>query len=93
MFLYLIITSAIVGALSGLIFGRKKADIVVSYVFAGALPWLGLLVILMHENHTKAGELGGVAMLLLVQLAAGTLATVTGLVSCAFVNSLRKIIF
>ena len=90
MLLYVIIPSALVGALSGLILGRKKADSVTSYAFAGALPWLGLLVTLIYENHTKAGELGGAAMLLLVQSTAGTLAAVTGLLSCGLVNALRK---
>ena len=93
MLLYVIIPSALVGTLSGLILGRKKADSVTSYAFAGALPWLVLLVTLIYENHTKAGELGGAAMLLLVQSTAGTLAAATGLVSCAFVNSVWKIIF
>ena len=87
------IPSALVGALSGLFIGRKKSDIVASYVFAGALQWLGLLTVLMYERHTQAGKGGGHPMLLIVQLTAGTLAAATGLVSCAFVNSLRKIIF
>ena len=47
MVLYFIIPSALVGALSRLFIGRKKSGIVASYVFAGALPWLGLMAVLM----------------------------------------------
>ena len=87
---FIMIPSALVGALSGLFIGRKKSDIVASYVFAGALPWLGLLAVLIYESHAQAGKGGGHPMLLIVQLTAGTLAAVTGLLSCGLVNALRK---
>ena len=85
------IPSSIIGALCGLILGRNKRDIATSYVFAGVLPWLGLLVVLMYENHNKSGKGGGAALLLIVQLTAGTLAAATGLLSCGFVNAVRKL--
>ena len=56
----------------------------------GALPWLGLLAVLIYESHAQAGKGGGHPMLLIVQLTAGTLAAVTGLLSCGLVNALRK---
>ena len=92
MLFYIIIPSALVGALSGFFIGRKKSGIVTSYVFAGALPWLGLLAVLMYESYAQAGKGGGHPMLLIVQLTAGTLAAVTGFVACAFVHAVRKMI-
>ena len=89
---YIMIPSSIIGALCGLILRRNKRNIATSYVFAVALPWLGLLAVLMYESYAQAGKGGGHPMLLIVQLTAGTLAAVTGFVACAFVHAVRKMI-
>ena len=85
---YIMIPSALVGALSGYFLKGKK-----SYFVAGALPWFGLLAVLMYDIYWRNyGNWQAGSMWPIAQMVGGTLAAVTGVAACAFVKLVRKLI-
>ena len=85
---YIMIPSALVGALSGYFLQGKK-----SYFVAGALPWFGLLAVLMFDIYWRNyGNWQAGSMWPIAQMVAGTLAAVTGVVACAFGRLVLKLI-
>ena len=85
---YIMIPSALVGAFSGCLFRDKK-----SYFVAGALPWFGLLVILLYDIYWRhSGHAQAASMWPIAQVLGGTLAAVTGIIACAFVKLVLKLI-
>ena len=85
---YIMIPSALVGAFSGCVFRDKK-----SYFVAGALPWFGLLAILLYDIYWRhSGHAQAASMWPIAQVLGGTLAAVTGVVACAFVKLVLKLI-
>ena len=85
---YIIIPSGLVGAFSGCLFRDNK-----SYFVAGALPWFGLLALLLYDIYWRhSGHPQAASMWPIAQIWGGTLASVTGVVACAFVKLVLKLI-
>ena len=85
---YIMIPSALVGAFSGCLFRDKK-----SYFVAGALPWFGLFALLLYDIYWRhSGHAQAASMWPIAQILGGTLAAVTGVVACAFVKLVLKLI-
>ena len=87
------IPSALIGALSGYFLRGKILYVVASYAVAGALPWFGLLVVLLYDIYLRhSGHAQAASMWPIAQILGGTLAAVTGVAACAFVKLVRKLI-
>ena len=89
---YIVIPSAFVGALSGYLLRGRILYVVASYVVAAALPWFGLLAYLLYYIYLKPNRAPGASLWIVAQLFGGTLAALTGIVACAFVKLVRKLI-
>ncbi len=76
--LLILIPSAITGALCSYFLNGKK-----SFVFAGALPWLGLLGALLYQEYFVPYRGGGASMWPIAQLFGGIAAAIVGIGTCA----------
>lgn len=70
----IVIPSAIIGILSGLFIQGKSG-----VIFAGAIPWLGLLGVLLYHEYCVPYQGGGASMWPIAQLFAGTIMAVVGI--------------
>ena len=75
----ILIPSAIVGLLCGYFTGGKKGLII-----SAAIPWFGLLVVLLYNEYFVPYRGGGASMWLIAQLFAGSIAAFTGAGVCLF---------
>lgn len=82
--LLILIPSAIVGGLCSYLLNGKK-----SYIVAGALPWFGLLAVLMYQEYFVPYQGGGASMWPIAQLFGGTAAAVIGIGSCALFKTVQ----
>ena len=90
---YIMIPSALVGAFSGYLLRGRILYVVASYVVAAALPWFGLLAILLYDIYWRhSGHAQAASMWPIAQILGGTLAAVTGVVACAFVKLVLQLI-
>ena len=87
------IPSALVGVLSGYFLRGRILYVVGSYVVAGAVPWFGLLTVFLYDIYWRhSGHAQAASMWPIAQILGGTLAAITGVVACAFVKLVRKLI-
>ena len=90
---YIMIPSALVGVLSGYFLRGRILYVVGSYVVARAVPWFGLLTVFLYDIYWRhSGHAQAASMWPIAQILGGTLAAVTGVVACAFVKLVRKLI-
>ena len=90
---YIVIPSALTGAPSGYFLKGKILYVVASYVVAGAVPWFGVLAVILFDIHWRhSGNAQAASMWPIAQIVGGTLAAITGVVACAFVKLVRKLI-
>lgn len=85
LWLTIVILSALVGAISGYSIRSWWAIFV-----GGAVPWLGLLSMLLYDEYFVPYSGGGASMWPVAQLFAGTVAAIVGASTAAKIHSSRK---
>jgi hypothetical protein len=76
------IAIAVLSALTGFICARKLSGWM-GAVAAGAIPWFGLLAVLLFMEYVLPYQGGGASMWPIAQLFGGTVAAVVGVLSYA----------
>ena len=83
--LVIILLSSIAGGISGYLI-RSRLSILVG----GAVPWFGLLAVLLYYEYFVPYSGGGASMWPVAQLFAGTMAAVSGTLTATIVHAMPR---
>lgn len=82
--LIILIPSAITGIICSLLIKHR-----IGIIFAGGIPWTGLLCYLLYNEYFVPYQGGGASMWPIAQMFAGTIAAATGVITYKLCNSYK----